>query len=72
MKDYGFLCGVCNTVIYIILFMLSIVIILNIFEMIVVRGILIIISFILCGYIEEKIVSKYIKEFVEYILQKNN
>ena len=67
MKDYGFWCGVCNFVIYIALFAASIIIIIDLFEMFALRFILIVLSFILCGYIEERIISKYVNVFVEYI-----
>lgn len=38
----------------------------------IVRVLLIIISFILCGYIEERIISKHVNGFVEYILKNFN
>ena len=71
MKDYGFFCGVCNIIIYIALFVVSIIMIINLIEMFVVRFLLIVFSFVLCGYIEEKIISKYVNSFVEYIQKKN-
>lgn len=70
MKDDSFWCGVCNTIIYIVLFVLSVIMILNIFEMFIIRLFLIIFAFVLCGYIEERIISKYINGFVEYIQNK--
>ncbi|MBR1815303.1 MAG: hypothetical protein IJ763_01240 [Lachnospiraceae bacterium] len=70
MKNYGFWCGICNIVIFIILVVLSILVILNIFEEFIVRVVLIVLSLFLCGYIEEKIVSKYVNGFIEHVKNK--
>ena len=70
MKNYGFWWGVCNIVIFIVLVVLSILVIINIFEDFIVRVVLIILSFFLCGYVEEKIISKYVNGFIEHLKNK--
>ncbi len=70
MKNYVFWCGVCNIVIFIVLVVLSILVIINIFEDFIVRVVLIILSFFLCGYVEEKIISKYVNGFIEHLKNK--
>lgn len=44
--------------------------IINIFKTIVVKILLIIVSFFLSGFIEERFISQYINGFVEYIQKK--
>ena len=70
MKNYTFWCGIFNLICLIIIFVISIIMIINVFKMIVVRILLIIISFFLSGFIEERFISQYINSFVEYIQKK--
>ena len=72
MKDYTFWCGIFNLICLLIIFVISIIMIINIFTMIVARILLIIFSFFLCGYIEERFISQYINSFVEYIINNLN
>lgn len=70
MKDYSDWCSILNLISFIIMFVISIIMIINIFKMIVVRILLIILFYFLCGYFEQYILSKYINSFVEYLLNK--
>jgi len=70
MKNYTFWCGIFNLICLIIIFVISIIVIINTFKMIVVRILLIILSFFLSGFIEERFISQYINSFVEYIQKK--
>ena len=68
LKDDTVVYFISNTIVYITLFVLCIVLILNMFHNIIVRIILITVSFFFCGYIEEKVLSKYINGLVELLM----
>lgn len=72
MKDDVFWCSLCNTIIFLILFLLSVILIIYTFEMFFIRILLILIAFFVCGFIEERILSKYVNSFVEYLQNKKN
>ena len=60
-------CMVINTVVYLLLFALCVLAILSIFDSIILRILLIVISFLACGFIEERLLSRFVNAFVEKI-----
>ena len=69
MKDDSIVYFIANIIAYIIIFILCLVAILNIFDSMIIRIVLICISFFVCGYIEERILSRYINELVEALMK---
>lgn len=68
MDKKGFLCFVFNTITYLILFGIFLIPILFLIDLLVLKILLIVIAFFLCGFIEQWFVSRYINHFVEDII----
>ena len=69
---YSNLCVVLNFLSWIILFGLLSVPVIILLKGVVLKVIICVVLFFLCGFIEEKIISRHVNSFAEYVLKKDN
>lgn len=68
MKDDSIVYFIANSIAYLTLYALCLAIMINIFNNVFIKGVLIVVLLLVCGYLEEKVFSRYINELVEKIL----
>ena len=69
MKDDSIVYLIANAIVYIVMFVLCAIAVLNIFDNIIFRIILLVLSLFICGYIEEKILSIFINNLVDFLIK---
>lgn len=72
MKDNGIWYFVANFITYILLYVLCLTIIIQFVENAFIRVIASLVLLLSCGYIEEKVLSQFVNNFIEKLLQKCN
>ena len=68
MKDDSIIYFITNFIVYIALYAFCLAVLMDIFKNFLIRFVLIVVFLPICGYLEEKIFSRYINELVEKIL----
>ena len=68
MSKYGFLCFVFNTITYIALLGLIMLPIIFFVDSLLVKIILVVLAFFLCGFVEQWLISRFINQFVENVI----
>lgn len=68
MKDNGIWYFVANLITYTMLNAICLLFIVQIIENFLIRSVILIVLLLACGYIEEKILSRYINNFVKKLL----
>ena len=69
---YSNLCVVLNFLSWIILSGLLSIPVIILLKGVVLKVIICVVLFFLCGFIEEKIISRHVNSFAEYVLKKDN
>jgi len=70
MKDNGIWYFTANFITYILIYALCIMATIQIIENIVTRVIILFVLFLACGYVEEKILSRFINSLIEKLLKE--
>ena len=70
MKDNGIWYFIANFIMYILIYALCIMAMIKIIENIIIRVIILFILFLACGYVEEKILSRFVNSLVEKLLKE--
>lgn len=68
MKDDSIIYVIANSVAYLIIYILCLVIVINAINNVFARLFLGVVFFLACGYLEEKLLSRYVNELIEKIL----
>ena len=70
MKDNGIWYFVANFITYVLLYMLCLTIIIQFVGNAFIRVIILLVLLLVCGYIEEKVMSPFVNNFVEKLLKE--
>ena len=70
MKDNGTWYFVANFITYVLLYALCLTIIIQFVENAFIRVIILLVLLLVCGYIEEKVLSQFVNNFVEKMLKE--
>lgn len=71
MKNSGTWCTIFNTLVLILLMVLCGILIFNVFESTALRILLIILSFIPCGFLEQWVLSRFVNAAVELFFKED-
>lgn len=70
MKDDSIYYFIANSILYFLMFLICVIICIKLFDNIAVIVIALVFMFFVCGYVEEKILSKYVNYIIEKLLEK--
>lgn len=70
MKDNGKWYFMANCITYILIYAICLIATIQFIKNIIIRVIVLFVCFLVCGYVEEKVLSRFVNSFIERLLKE--